>query len=204
MRHARGWAFAAALLAAACATSPFKSTWKAGEEKAVSLRGRTTAAVYLSDVEAVRRNAEQAMVEEIQARGGSGLAGYTVLDTEAASDRAHGFSLLRDRGAEFALVMRAASRERDTLRVHPWFGGGLGGWGARGSGWGWGWGVLYDPAYGYPETVVTVEIRLYALAGERLLWAGVSQARLPSDWVGFLRGLAREALARMEAEGVLY
>ncbi len=202
MRY-RGWIFfVAALGAAACATSPFKTTWKAADEKPLSLRGRTMAAICLSDVEALRRNAEQAIVEEIGARGGSGLAGYTVLDAEATADRARGFSLLRARGAELALVIRAASRERDTLRVHPWFGGGLGGWGGRGIGWGWG--VFYDPAYADPETAVTVEIRLYAMEGERLLWAAASQARVPSDWVAFLRGLAREALARMETEGVLY
>ncbi len=100
--------------------------------------------------------------------------------------------------------MRAASRERDTLRVQPWFGGGLGTGGGRGIGRGWGWEGIYDPAYGHPETAATIEIRLYALEGERLLWAGVSRARSPSDGIAFLRGLAREALARMESEGVLY
>jgi len=64
--------------------------------------------------------------------------------------------------------------------------------------------VLYDPAFGYPETTVAVEIRFYDLERDRLLWAGVSRARLPADWVALLRGLAREALLQMEAEGVLY
>ncbi len=48
MRY-RGWIFfVAALFAAAWATSPFQTTWKAADEKPLSLRGRTTAAVYLS------------------------------------------------------------------------------------------------------------------------------------------------------------
>ncbi len=204
MRALRGVALAAALVATACASSPFKNTWKAAEEKAVSLRGRMTAAVFLSDVEALRRNAEEAIAEEISARGGRGIAGYTRLDAEGLAERPRAFSLLREQGVPLALVVRAAGREREALRVYPGFGGWWGPWGGRRGGWGWGWDVLYDPAFGYPETTVAVEIRFYDLEGDRLLWAGVSRARLPADWVALLRGLAREALLQMEAEGVLY
>lgn len=200
----RGVALAAALFAAACASSPFKNTWKPAEEKAVSLRGRSAAVLCLSDLEALRRNVEEAIAEEIDARGGRGIPGYTRIDAERLAERQQAFSLLREQGVPLALVVRTGGREREAVRLSPGFGGWWGPWGRGRGGWVWGWDVFYDPAFDYPEATVTTEVRLYDLERDRLLWAGVSRARVPADWVAFYRGLVREALLRMEAEGVLY
>ncbi len=192
---------ATALVMAACASAPFKSTWRAPEESPFAIAGQKIAALYVSDVEATRRNAEEAMAGEINARGGKGIAAYSILDSESGQDRAKAFELLRQAGIEKALVMRTAAREREAFRPYPWVGSRFGSyWGP----YGWGWGVAYDPADGYPETVVSLETRLYDVAKERLVWAAVSQSRNPSDGIGLVRKLAGEAFIQMEREGLAY
>ncbi|MFO7706850.1 MAG: hypothetical protein R6V84_01670 [Desulfobacterales bacterium] len=192
---------ATALVVAACATAPFKTTWRAPEEGSFAIAGQKIAALYVSDVEATRRNAEEAMADEITARGGKGIAAYSILDSESGQDRAKAFELFRQAGIEKAMVMRAAVREREAFRPYPWVGSRFGSyWGS----YGWGWGVVYDPAYGYPETVVSLETRLYDVTKDRLMWAAVSQSRNPSDVVGLVRKLAGEALIQMEKEGLAY
>jgi hypothetical protein len=192
---------ATALALAACASTPFRSTWRAPEEGSFAIAGVKMVALYASDVEATRRNAEEAMASEINARGGKGIAAYSILDSESGQDRAKVFEILRQAGMEKALVMRAAARERDAFRPYPWIGSRFGSyWGS----YGWGWGVVYEPAYGYPETVVSIETRLYDVATDRLMWAAVSQSRNPSDVIELVRKLAGDALRQMETEGLIY
>jgi hypothetical protein len=190
---------AIALAVAACPSAPFKSTWRAPDEGPFRITGRKIAALYVGDVEATRRNAEEAMAGEINARGGKGIAAYSILNAESGQDRAKAFELLRQAGVERALVMRAAARERERIRTYPWVGSRYGStWGS----YGWGWGAIYEP-YGYPETVVTIETRLYEVAGDRLVWAGVSYTRNPSDWTDLVRSLAGDAFEQMEKEGLI-
>ena len=67
------WVAAAALIVAACASAPFKSTWRAPDEGPFRISGQKIVALYLSDIEATRLNAEDALAEEINARGGKGI-----------------------------------------------------------------------------------------------------------------------------------
>lgn len=141
------------------------------------------------------------MAGEINARGGKGIAAYSILDSEPGQDRAKAFELLRQAGIEKAMVMRANAREHDAFRPYPWIGSRFGSyWGS----YGWGWGVVYEPAYGYPETVVSIETRLYDVVTDRLMWAAVSQSRNPSDVVELVRKLAGDAMRQMETEGLIY
>ncbi len=193
-------AAAASLVLLACAAAPFITTWKASDDAPFAVTGRRIAALFVSDVEATRRNAEEAMAAQINARGGKGHTAYSLLDAEFTLDRTRAFERLRQAGIEKALVMRAAAPEPDAFRVYPWAGTRFGSY--RG-GYGWGWGVGYDPAYGFIDTLVSIETRFYDVAAERLLWAGVSQFRNPSDIVAIVRRLAAEAFAEMAKEGLI-
>lgn len=86
---------ATAVALVACASVPFQSTWRAPEEGPFAIAGRKIAALYASDVEATRRNAEEAMAKEIIAGGGKGIAAYSILDSESGQDRAAVFEMLR-------------------------------------------------------------------------------------------------------------
>ncbi len=186
------------LVLVACAAAPFKSTWRTSDEAPFPLQGRMIAALFASDVEATRRNAEEAMAAEINARGGKGHTAYSLLDAEFTLDRPRAFERLRQAGIEKVLVMRAVASEPDAFRVYPWGGSRFGGsWG------GYGWGVGYDPAYGFIDTLVSIETRFYDVAADRLLWAGVSQFRNPTDVVSIVRRLAAEAFAQMARERLI-
>ncbi len=184
----------------ACAAPPFQSTWKAGDEKALAVSGRRIAAWFMSDVEATRRNAEEAMADEIAARGGRPQTAYAILDAGAGADLPRAFERLRQAGVDLALVVRPAARDGDLWRAYPRFGTRFGGY--RGAaGWGWGWAA--DPAWGPIDALVTVETRFYDAARDRLLWAGASQLRNPVDTPAIARRLAAEAFAAMSREGLI-
>lgn len=199
IERARTIAIAAALaVLTACAAPPFQSSWRAPEEKPFAVSGRRIAAWFMSDVEATRRNAEEAMAAEIAARGGRPQEAYALLDAAAGADLARAFERLREAGIEKALVMRPAARDADAYRVYPRFGTRFGG--TRGA-WGWGW--AYDPAWGAIDALVTIETRLYDLSGDRLVWAGASQFRNPVDIPAIARRLAAEAFAAMARDGLI-
>ena len=185
----------------ACTAAPFKSTWRASDDVPFPVQGRMIAALFASDVEATRRNAEEAMAAEITARGGKGHTAYSLLDAESTLDRPRAFERLRQAGIEKVLVLRAVASEPDAFRLYPWGGSRFGGWWG---GHGWGWGVGYDPAYGFIDTLVSIETCFYDVAADRLLWAGVSRFRNPTDVVSIVRRLAAEAFAQMAREGLIY
>jgi hypothetical protein len=188
------------LVLLSCAAASFKSTWRAPGEAPFPVQGQVIAALFASDVEATRRNAEEAMAAEINARGAKGHTAYSFLDAELTLDRPRAFERLRQAGVEKVLVMRAVASEPDAFRVYPWGGSRFGGWWG---GHGWGWGVGYDPAYGFIDTLVSIETRFYDVAADRLLWAGVSQFRNPTDVVSIVRRLAAEAFAQMAWERLI-
>jgi hypothetical protein len=190
----------ASLVLLACATAPFQSTWRAAGEASVTVTGRPIAALFVSDIEATRRNAEEAMAAEINGRGGLGRTAFSIRETDSGMDRARLFHDLHQAGIEKALVMRAAALEPDAFRIHSRGVSRFGGWWA---GPGWGWGMAYDPAFGTIDVLVSIETRFYDVAAERLLWAGVSRFRNPTDIVAIVRRLSAEAFAEMAAEGLI-
>jgi hypothetical protein len=52
------------------------------EESSFAIAGRKIAAFSASDVEATRRNTENPMAGEINARGGKGIAAYSILGSD--------------------------------------------------------------------------------------------------------------------------
>ena len=77
-----GWAVAAVLAAAACATTSFQGTWKAPDVGPLNLSGVKVAALVMSGDRGFRLPAEVALAEQITAQGAVGIPAHTLLADE--------------------------------------------------------------------------------------------------------------------------
>lgn len=197
-------AVTAALAAAACASTSFVSTWKNPAAEPGSFKGKKVAALVVSKEEGVRYGAEDALARELTARGAVGIPAYAVVPKELIQDKDKAKEFMEKSGVTGVVAMRVVGKDKE-ITSNP---GGY--WGSPyyasfwGPGyWGWGWGGVYSPTYLKTDTIVTVEILVYSLPQNRLVWAGQSQTTNPSKVGPFIHELVTRAGAEMKKQGLV-
>jgi hypothetical protein len=194
---------ALALAPLACSTTTFDSTWRAPEAQPLRLQGQKVVGVFLSKSPVIRRKAEDAMAQEISARGAQGVPAYTVLSDEEVKDQEAAKAKLESLGFGGAVVMRVVGKETQysyepgVVWARPYYRHFWGGY------WRWGWGVVYEPGYLSVDKVVKVETLVYSLVQDQLVWAGVSRTVDPSHIDDFIAELAKAVSEQLEKEGLL-
>ena len=68
--------------------------------------------------------------------------------------------------------------------------------------YGWGWGAVYSPGYVQTDTIVTVEILIYSLEQNKLVWAAQSQTTNPSKVGPFIQELTAQVAAQLKKQGL--
>jgi hypothetical protein len=201
-----GLAVTAAVTLLACATrTTFHSTWKNPAAESLSLRGKRVAALVLSEEEAIRFAAEDALAREITAHGGVGVASYTILPKGLVRDQEKARELLAKAAVEGVVALRPRAWERSlTADLGTYWGGAryASFWGPGFWGWGRGWGGAHD-GYLRVDTTLVVETLVYSLPQGKLVWASQSQTMNPSQVGRFIHQLSTRVGAEMEAQGVL-
>lgn len=189
----------AALVLAACETTTFISTWKnpqampLGKEK-----GRTVVACVMAQDEFLRHEAEDEIVGIINKRGNKGIASYTLLPP-GVNDEKIAKAAFEKAQAQGVVVIRPISSDKEvTTTVYggayyggPYYGGFWGGY------YGYGWGGAYGGVATNVDTVVTVEVLLYSLEQNKLVWAGKSKTTNPSNVKSFVNEIATAAIYQM-------
>lgn len=196
-----GLAAVAAVMAFACTTTTFVSTWKAPDAEPVKLRGQKVAAVFITRRPAIRRRAEDAMAREITARGGRGVPSYTLLPGDQVRDMDNARQTFEREGFAGVVVMRVTGRETQ-YSVEPGYWAGPRYRRFWGGYWGWGWGTVWEPAYLQADKIVSVETLVYSLAQDKLVWAGQSKTTDPQRIEDFVSELAAAVTKQMEKDGV--
>ena len=74
---------AVAVLASACESSPWVSTWKAADAQPLQITGEKVVAVVMINDRSTRRTAEDTLAAEITRRGAQGVAMYTLQEDDA-------------------------------------------------------------------------------------------------------------------------
>lgn len=189
------------VLVAGCASTSFRTTWKAPDVGPIDYAGKKVAAIFVSAEESTRRRAEEALARELTSRGAEGLAAYTLVPTEQLKDQSTARATLRTAGCAGALVMRVTAREQQ-ISSYPGVYSGMRY--STFSGYsGWGWGAGYDSSYLRTDTVLTIETLVYGLEQDKLLWAGTSEIFEPSDIEKRVVELAAAAAEEMKKEGLI-
>lgn len=191
------------LLASACSTTSFESTWKAPDASPLRLRGQKVAAIFMTRDAATRRRAEDALAREITARGAQGVPAYTVLSEDETASEETARQKLESLGFAGTVAMRVVGKTAQ-VRYEPavwaaphyrhFWGGGY---------WHWGWGSIWDPGMVAVDTVVRVETLVYSLRRDELLWAGVSATVDPTRLEALIGDLASSVTKEMAREGLL-
>ena len=200
---------AAALTAAACATTSFQSTWRAPEVGPLNFRGAKVAALVISADKGFRLPAEDELARQITAQGAAGVAAYTLVPDDVIKDHDKSRALMEKAGVVGVVSMRVVSNEQRITSTPStfWMGPphsafwGRPGWGRPGY-WGWGWGFAYAPVI-QTDTVVSVETLIFDLAQDKLVWVATSQTTNPSNVQGLVRELSRAAASQMRRQGLI-
>lgn len=187
-------------LCAACATTTWKSTWKASDAGPVDFSGKRVATVFISSEEGTRRSAEDALAAEVSRRGPVGVPSYTLLSAGDLADEAAMRDKLLGAGCEGALVMRITREEQRVRSADPFeddYYSSFSSYSDRE------WDHAMAPAAVTTDTIVHAETLVYDLRADKLLWAGTSRTFEPDRTEEFVVELAQAAAEEMRAVGLI-
>jgi hypothetical protein len=202
-RAVQAVAVAAAMTAAACASTSFRSTWRAPDARPGTFRGKKVVAVFISQDEALRRGIEETLANELTKRGADGVPAYTIIPTPEIRDEAKAKERIAASGAAGVVALRLVGREQELsgssggYYAAPPYSGVWGGY------WGYGWAGIYDPGYLRTDTVIHVETLVYSLEQNKLVWAGQSKTTNPSSADAFVKELVAKVAAEMKKTGLV-
>ena len=194
----------AAAAAAACASTSFQSSWKNPAAEPGNFKGKKVAALVVSKEEGVRYGAEDALARELTARGAVGIAAYSLIPKELIQDKEKAKEFLEKADVAGVVAMRVVGKDKE-ISSSP---GGYWGGPAYATFWGtgyygWGWGGVYSPGYIRTDTIVSVEILVYSLKQDKLVWAAQSETTNPDKVGPFIKELVAKAAEQMKKEGLV-
>jgi len=194
-------ATASVTLMACASASSFQSTWRHPSAEQLELEGKKVAALVLSEDEAIRCRAEDALAREISARGGVGVPAYTLLPKTLVHNSEKAREILKQADVEAVVAMRAVAWNKALLPNLGTY------WGSPqpDSFWGsdfWGWSGDHDGNLRL-DRVVVIETLVYSLSERKLVWASQSQTTNPSRIGAVIHELSRKIGAEMEKQGLL-
>ena len=182
---------AAGLALAACASTRIVESWKA--PGAGPLKFQKVLAVAILKNQGLRHNAEDSLknnLPNVQA-----VQSYTMFDLGDLANREKAKERLRQEGFDGVVVLRLTqSRQELSWTSYPTV--------PASSFWGY-YGAYYPPAEMRVDTVVSVEINIYSLTEDKLVWAGVSETFNPTSSATLINEIAAEAAKELRKQGLL-
>ena len=180
------------------------NSWKAPDAAPLSLKqGDLVIAMVMSKEETTRRTGEDLLGEELRQRGLRPIPSFTLIPTDQVDDREKAAAAIQDSGAVALFAMRPIAVNKQQTYVPPSYMGP----GPYGAGWGpyygYGWGAAYSPGYVVTDTIVRVEMLVFDLKQNKLVWAGQSETTNPDRLDQFMRDLVKAAGADMRRKGVI-
>jgi hypothetical protein len=201
------------LLAACTPSEPvFVSSYRPPDAEPLAMRGELMVAAVLMQDQKVRAIAEDTLAEEISKRGARGVPMHRLLPSAVPDDEATARAAIEGAGVKGVVVMRPVKVKTSVTTpattyataAYTGFWGGYypGVWGATG----WragdgpygGWygappmyvGISHQSAHTETYEVVKVEILIYSLKQNRLVWAGETETVDPGAVDAFVENLA--------------
>jgi hypothetical protein len=187
-----------------CATTQIEKAWVEPTATAQSFELKKVLVIALARDGAIRRSTEDALDRAISSgpRGQSGSLvvdpSYELLDTTELSDVATARKKVEAAGYDGAVLIRYVSSEKEVTIEPPTYRGGF--WGGYGYGGGAG-GMMYAPGTVRTDTILKLQIDIYSLAAEKLLWSGVSRTLNPRDLDELIDDIAKAVRADLQKRG---
>jgi hypothetical protein len=189
---------------AACVSSPFDSSWRAPEATPLEIEGAKVAAIAMMENEAARRAAEDALVRELNERGAQGVAMYTIVPDASPGNEAEVRAALDGMGFAGAVALRPVDRKTEVVSEPIYIGAQYGRFwdGYYGFGWREPWRtvVITDVR---THTVVSVEVLVYSLRQNLLVWGGETRTTDRSSVERLVDTTAKRVVRELERQGLL-
>lgn len=189
------------VMSAACATTFFTSTWVNPGTRPVALTGQKIVALMVTGDDTNRRSAEDALARQITARGGQGIAAWTIISTADVQNEEKTRAAMTGAGAVAVVTMEIVDQRREIDPVNFRTSVST----SRRSFWGnyhWAWRTSWVPPP-QTRTNVWIETLVYSLEPDELLWAGRSRTVNPNSVAGLFGEVADAAAGEMQQIGLL-
>jgi hypothetical protein len=171
-----------------------KSVWKASDISKLEFAGKKIAALVITDDLSLQMSGEEALVRELSARGVTGVATYRIVPAEQLRSPEGARPWYERAGAQGVVAVRPVSRERSrSYRAVAWGGYYQDFW----SYYSYSWQSL-SPVSTKIDTIIVVEILVYDLGRNRLVWAATSDAKNPAGLQSFVADLINGAVREMQ------
>jgi hypothetical protein len=177
------------------AAPKFLAVWKSPEVPRLNFAGKKVAALVITDSQSLQMSGEEALTRELAARGVNGTATYRFVPREElkSADQARGW--FERAKVEGVVALRPVSRETEreyspvvwTSGYYPNF------WGY----YGYGWSSVYVRPAARETTTITVEVLVYDLTRNQLVWAATSQTKDSENLQEFIKELVSAAVSEM-------
>jgi hypothetical protein len=177
----------------------FTSTWASPDARSVSFKGKTVAALAMTDDLSLRMSTEEALARELTAKGMRGVASYRMIPAEELKDVDKAKGWFQREQVAGVVALRPVSREQ-VPRYSPdvWVSS------SYSSLWGYypyGWTTMYvSGAQVGTDTVIVVESLIFDVSTGKLVWGGVSQATNPKSLQVLVTDLVNEAAKKIEKQ----
>jgi hypothetical protein len=191
---------AVATTGAAVAATTLRSTWTAPDAQPGTFRGKKVVALFVSPDEQERRGVEGLLADELTARGAHGVAAATLIPAEEIRDEAKVRPRLAAAEVAGAVVFRLISEERKLGHLDYANKTYASLWGGY---WGVGWDGVYAPGDLITQSDIHVEVLVYSLEQDKLLWASQSSTTNPRGAAKLVRDVVKKVAAEMKKAGLI-
>ncbi len=182
------------------AKTKFKSVWRSPDAATMKVGGKKVAALVIDTEISLRMAGEEALANELTARGMQGVPAYRIVPKEELRDADKAKGWFERSGVEAVVVLRVVNdKQRVTYQPSTWsspyytsF------WGY----YGYGWGAVYDPGYVRDDRIVSLETLIYSVPKNTLMWAGMSETENPKSPGKTVEEVVKEAVKEMKKQGL--
>ena len=196
----------AAMVLTACASTSFEYSWKDPSATPLQIEGSKVAAIAMMESPASRRAAEDALVRELNARGAEGVPMYTIMPGASPGNEAEVREALNNMGFAGAVVLRPVETRTEivsspqSIFLGPnyfrlWDGYYSFGWHDP-----WRFGVAADVR---TRRIVSVEVLVYSLRQNRLVWGGQTSTADPATVERLVETTAKRVVTELKRQGLL-
>jgi len=195
-----------ALVATAVAAAPkpkFLKTWKTPAAAGVSFAGKKVVGLIVSNDQSLRESGEEALAREMTAKGVQGIAAYRLIPKEEIRNPAHAKDFVERAGGAGVVILRLVdlSKESEPSRVtwesaayydtlwagyYPYM-----------------WGAYYEITPARTEVKLVVEMVIFDVASNKLIWGGTSETTNPKDAQSYIKSLVDGAVEQMQKDGLI-
>ena len=190
-----------AVLLTACSTSnKISNSWKNPEITAESVKFQTMAVFAMVKDQQMRRDVEEAIVSQMP--NTIAVPSYKMITNEELADLDAVKQKLSERGMEGALVLSVRNVNQKT----SYYSSGMypSSYYTFGGYYNYAWNYMYDPlVYSSTNVYVDLEILIYSLKDDKLVWYGESTSVNPKGIQQTISELAKEVKYKLVEDGLL-